>query len=85
MRIERVHPSVALETSVPLQTPLYPETLADRSTLHRAGDAYVLRTYFCEHAPGHGWSREQTEDETLDSATLRARLATVERAEIERA
>lgn len=61
--------------SVPLQTPLYPETEAKRSTLARRDDgAYVLCTYFREFWAGHGWSVEQTEEVVLDRAALRARL-----------
>lgn len=60
---------------VPIQTPLFPETEAVRSVLTSTGrDTYALTTYFREHAPGHGWSHEQSETQHLDAAALALRL-----------
>lgn len=68
---------------VPMQTTLFPDTEAIRSTLHAEpvhSGRFVLRTTFREFAAGHGWSCEQTEEEVLTDADLRARLVHVERA-----
>lgn len=60
---------------VPIQTPLFPETEAIRSILTSTGrDTYALTTYFREHAPGHGWSNEQSETQHLDADDLAQRL-----------
>jgi hypothetical protein len=66
--------------AVPFTTPLFAGAEAMRSHLRRTGpDAYVLCTYFREHAPGHGFSLEQTEEVALTQGHLRERLRFVER------
>ena len=66
--------------AVPFTTPLFAGAEPMRSEVRLLGpEVYVLCTYFREHAPGHGFSVEQTEELTLTLGQLRERLRFVER------
>jgi hypothetical protein len=67
--------------SVPFSTTLYPDTIAHRNVLRKNSDGYELTTHYSEFAPGHGFSTELTERETLTREQLRQSLQWAKRDE----
>jgi hypothetical protein len=66
---------------VPFSTALYPDTVVHRNVLRKSSDSYELTTHYSEFAPGHGFSTELTERETLTREQLRQSLQWAKRDE----
>jgi hypothetical protein len=68
---------------VPFSTALFAGAEEIRSTLAKEEDGtYRLETFFREHAPGHGFSCEQSERESLTRSELIEHLRRRARSEI---
>lgn len=73
----------ALRRGCVLQVPYelfgWPETRVEGHELRLESGAFSVRTTFYEHAPGHGWSGAQHDQQHWTEARLREVLAAQER------